>query len=419
MIIPSIDLSCGKAVQLRQGREKVLEKDYPVALAQAFSKYGEIAVVDLDAAFEEGSNDATIREICQVAECRIGGGIRSIDRAIEVISYGAEKVIIGTMAFEDNGVNHDFLKALSSAIGKNRVIIAVDTLYGKIVTEGWRSKTELNFNTVLREVKTYASEILFTCVEREGMMKGTDFDSIKRLRAATDLPITAAGGISTLEEVENLSRLGVNIQLGMAIYTGTISLPDAFIVSLKWDNDLIPTITTDVASQILLLAYSSRESLEKTFETERVWYYSRSRKQLWMKGEISGNFQNFLKIRTDCDGDALLITVDQRGHACHTGNYSCFGNRAFSLKELYDVIKDRLSNPSSGSYTSTLTEEMLREKIMEEARELIEAGKNEEIIWEAADLIYFISVILAKKGISLEAVFNELKRRRICPKSSK
>ncbi len=415
MIIPSIDLMGAKAVQLRQGREKVIEKDNPVALAQEFKRFGEIAIVDLDASIGGGSNDRVIKEICRVAECRVGGGIRSIEKAKEVINWGAEKIIIGTKAFENRGVNHSFMKALNVAVGKNRVIIAIDTLYGEIVTHGWRFKTGLDFNTVLKEVETYASELLFTCVEREGLMKGMDFNSIKMLRAAVGIPVTVAGGIATLKEIEKLSRLGVNIQLGMALYTGKISLPEAFISSLKWENDLIPTITVDTASQVLMLAFSSRESLKRSFETERAWYYSRSRRKLWMKGETSGNFQSFLKIRTDCDSDALLMTVDQRGNACHTGKYSCFGSKSFSLNELYDVIKERLENPSSTSYTSTLTNEILREKIKEEASELVEAGEEEEIIWEAADLLYFICVMLAKREVSLDKVLNELKRRRRGP----
>lgn len=416
MIITSIDLSYGKAVQLKQGREKVLERDNWLSLAREFSKFGEIAVVDLDAAVGEGSNDAVIREICRVAECRVGGGIRSVEKAIDAISSGAEKIIVGTKAFENNTVNRDFLKALNCAIGKNRVIIAIDTLFGEIVTEGWRCKTGIDFNSVLNVVENYASEILFTCVEKEGMMKGTDFEKIEKLRAATELPITVAGGVATLAEIGKLSQLGVNVQLGMALYTKKISLPDAFIASLKWDNALIPTIAVDGNSQVMMLAYSSKESLKKTFETGRVWYYSRSRKQLWMKGETSGNFQYFIKIRPDCDGDALLVTVDQRGHACHLGKYSCFGNKIFSLSELYDVIKERIVNPSPNSYTSMLTLEAIKEKIMEEAQELVNAKEKEEIIWEAADLIYFISVMLAKEDASLEAVLNELKRRRKMPK---
>lgn len=417
MIIPSIDLNQGKAVQLRQGRKKELERDDPLSLAREFSKFGEIAIVDLDSAFGVGHNDVLIQKICSIAECRVGGGIRSIERAREILSYGAEKVIIGTKAFEKNRVNHDFLKALKSAISQKRIIIALDSFYGKIVTQGWKSRTQLDFKKVLKEVNNYASEFLFTCVEREGMMRGIDFKTVKKLRDATDHQVTAAGGISTLEEIHKLSRIEVNIQLGMALYTRKISLSDAFKASLKWNSEgLIPTIAVDKTSQVLMLAYSSRKSLDKTFETKKVWYYSRSRKSLWMKGETSGNIQKFLKIRSDCDSDALLITVDQKGNACHTGKYSCFGNKSFSLHELYEVLRERINYPTSYSYTSSLTKEKLEQKIEEEAKELVDAEKREEIIWEAADLIYFITVLLAKNQIFPKEVLTELKKRRRTPK---
>lgn len=418
MIIPSIDLSSGKAVQLRQGKKKVLENDHPISLAHEFSKFGEIAVVDLDAALESGINDAAIKEICHIAECRVGGGIRSIKKAKRIISLGAEKIIIGTKAFESSAVNHEFLKKLVSCVGKNRVIVAVDTLHGEIVTRGWRLKTGLKLHSVLKEIEPYVSEFLFTCVEKEGLMKGTDFEAVERLRASTDKPITVAGGVSTLEEIEKLAKLDVNIQLGMALYTGKISLLDAFSASLNWGSTLIPTIAIDTASQVLMLAYSSRESLKKTFETKKAWYYSRSRKQLWMKGETSGNIQNFLNIRTDCDGDALLMTVNQEGEACHKGSYSCFRGKEFSLWELYDVVNERISAPSPSSYTSKLTMKKLQGKILEEAKELVDSESKEDMIWEAADLLYFICVMLAKKGVPLEAVFKELKRRRKASKEN-
>jgi phosphoribosyl-ATP pyrophosphohydrolase/phosphoribosyl-AMP cyclohydrolase len=416
MIIPSIDLSQAKAVQLKQGRKKVLETSDVLGKASEFAKFGEIAVVDLDSALGKGQNNDLICKICRFTECRVGGGIRSLERAREILSLGAEKIIISTKAFEGNKVNHEFLKSLNSMISRDRIIIALDSFDGKIVTHGWKSHTGLRFESVLGEIKPYASELLFTSVEKEGLMQGADLKAVKKLRKNTDLRITVAGGISTLEEIQTLSRLEVNVQMGMALYTEKISLPDAFIASLKWDKGLIPTITVDTSSQVLMLAYSSQESLKKTFDTGKVWYYSRSRKSLWMKGEASGNIQTFLKIRTDCDSDALLVTVSQKGVACHTGKYSCFGDRVFSLDELYHVIQKRLSYPSSFSYTSSLTKEKLKQKIEEEARELVEAEKKDEIIWEAADLIYFVTVMLAKNHISFKEIEDELKIRRRTPK---
>jgi len=131
-----------------------------------------------------------------------------------------------------------------------------------------------------------------------------------------------------------------------------------------------------------------------------------------MKGETSGNTQEFVKVRCDCDADAVLMTVKLIGPACHTGSYSCFGSQNFSLEELYGVILDRLENPVPDSYTAKLTDRQLASKIREEADELIEAEGTADIIWEAADLMYFFTILLAKSGVRYESVLNELKRRR-------
>lgn len=415
MIIPSIDIRRGVAVQLRQGRETVLEDEQPLELASEFSKYGEIAVIDLDAAMSIGSNDGLVKEICRRAECRVGGGIRSVEKATEVLGFGAERIIVGTMAFTDKGVNHGFLRSLRRAAGRDRIIIALDTLAGRIVTRGWRFSTDLTAGDVLADLEPYASELLFTCVDREGLMKGADQEAIKALRVRTGLRVTAAGGITTLEEVETLSRLGVDLQLGMALYTGKITPAAAFIASLNWKDALIPTIAIGNDGGVLMLAWSSRESLRKTFELGRACYHSRSRNALWKKGETSGNIQRFLRVRTDCDGDAILLTVQQTGPACHTGRPSCFGGKLFSLNELYEVLTDRLRRRPAGSYTASMDLEMTGRKLMEEAAELAAAQTAAEVTWEAADLVYFLLVFLARKGVSFDDTVRELRRRRLNP----
>lgn len=412
MIIPSIDLMNGKAVQLRQGKEKVLERDNPIALAREFNKYNEIAVIDLDAAMGAGNNDPVIKQICSIADCRVGGGIRKMDRAKELISWGASKIILGSKAFQNDQINHQFLSSLNSAISSQNIIIAIDAFEREIVTQAWQHRTGLKLFDVVRELEKYASEFLYTCVEKEGGLQGTDLNTIEQLRQITTNQLTVAGGVTTIDEIKTLAELGVDVQLGMAIYTGKIKMGDAFIESLNWKSNLIPTITCDRDGQILMLAYSDKDSLKKTFETGKMWYFSRSRNRLWMKGETSQNIQQLIKIRDDCDGDTLLATVQQQGAACHLGSYSCFGDKKFTLNTLYEVIKDRLDNPTPGSYTATLTDNKLREKLLEEAEEVVIAKTKEEIIWEAADVLYFLAVLLAKGGVKIDEVLNELRRRR-------
>jgi phosphoribosyl-AMP cyclohydrolase / phosphoribosyl-ATP pyrophosphohydrolase len=420
MVIPSIDIIEGKVVQLKQGREKVLERDDPIGLAREFSRYGEIAVIDLDAAMGKGDNEALVRELCRTAECRVGGGIRSVDKARRLVANGAAKVIVGTRAFRENGVDEEFLSELVRAVGRERIIVALDNVRGRIVVDGWKKDSGLGVDAVIKAAEPFASEFLFTRVEREGLMGGTDLAAVRSLAAATRVPVTAAGGVSTAAEIGELAALGVSVQLGMALYTGALSLSAAFGAALDWQKagGLVPTVVQDTVSQVLMVAWSSRESLARTFETGQGWYFSRSRKRLWMKGESSGNVQEFVRIRTDCDGDTILLTVRQRGPACHTGRYSCFGDKSFSLAELGDVIRERLDHPVPGSYTASLTGARVNEKILEEAGELVEARRREDIVWEAADVLYFVCVLLAKNGIPLDDVIGELGRRRRGPRRS-
>ncbi len=412
MIIPSIDLMDGKAVQLKQGKDKMLERDNPLELAKYFNKFGEIAVIDLDAAMGKGENRTLIKDICRIASCRVGGGIHDIETANQIISIGASKIIIGSKAFEDDKVNHQFLSELKNAVGKQQLIIAIDAYKQEIVTKAWKHKTGLNLFDAVEELGEYSSEFLFTCVEKEGGLRGTDIHTVQKLLHKSNKKITLAGGITTVNEVKILAALGVHAQLGMAIYTGKLKLEELFIESINWKTDLLPTITCDPDGQVLMLAYSNKDSIQKTFETGKMWYFSRSRNKLWMKGETSNHTQEFIQFRTDCDSDTLLATVKQNGVACHLGSYSCFGEKKFNLNELYQVIKSRFENPQAGSYTATLTEEIVREKLMEEAQEVIEAETRDEIIWEAADVLYFLTVLIEKSGVTFEDVLNELRRRR-------
>ncbi|HXA67933.1 MAG TPA: 1-(5-phosphoribosyl)-5-[(5-phosphoribosylamino)methylideneamino] imidazole-4-carboxamide isomerase [Bryobacteraceae bacterium] len=219
MIIPCIDLMGGKVVQLVQGREKALEGGTPLEMLQRFSAFPQIQVIDLDAAMGQGSNDDLVELIASRAAARVGGGVRSPDRARGLIEQGAFRVIVGTAAFDK-----PLLNKIADAVGAERLIIALDSKGGKVVVKGWQEATEFTAEEMIRHLEPFCSGFLCTYVDKEGMLQGTDLDWFKRLRTLTKHELTAAGGITTIEEIRELQSLGIHAALGMAIYTGRLNL---------------------------------------------------------------------------------------------------------------------------------------------------------------------------------------------------
>lgn len=224
MIIPCIDLMGGKVVQLVQGRDKALDGGTPEEMLERFKAFPVIQVIDLDAAIGSGENDGLVEWLAGRAATRVGGGVRTVERARKLLGQGARKVIVGTSAFAAGGVNVAFLEALAAAVGKEQVLIAVDSKDGRIVVKGWREATAFTAEEMLGKLEPYCGGFLCTYVDKEGMMQGTDLEWFRRLRAATALELTAAGGITTIEEVRALQQMKVHAALGMAIYTGRLSL---------------------------------------------------------------------------------------------------------------------------------------------------------------------------------------------------
>ena len=221
MIIPCIDLMDGKVVQLVQGREKALEGDSPLAMLEKFSAFPQIQVIDLDAAMGSGSNEQIVALVASRAVIRAGGGVRTPERARKLIDQGAYRVILGTVAFDPPALDR-----IVESIGPERLIIALDSKGGKVVVKGWREATHVSAEEVLKHFEPYCSGFLCTYVDREGMMAGTDLDWFRRLRENTSHEITAAGGITTIDDIRALQRLGINAALGMAIYTGRLDLAE-------------------------------------------------------------------------------------------------------------------------------------------------------------------------------------------------
>lgn len=207
------------------------------------------------------------------------------------------------------------------------------------------------------------------------------------------------------------------------------------ISKLKFDeNGLIPAIVVDsITKKVLTLAYMNEESLKITMEKKLACFYSRSRKELWLKGETSGNYQHVVSITADCDYDALTVVVEKDGPACHTGADSCFYNQVFendelhefSLSSLVKLIEGRKINKTEGSYTTYLFEkglDKILKKVGEECTEVIIAAKDndkKETIYEIADLCYHVLVLMIEQGISLEDIHNELASRHVIDKKVK
>jgi phosphoribosylformimino-5-aminoimidazole carboxamide ribotide isomerase len=231
MIIPCIDLMDGKVVQLKQGREKVLEGKSPEEMVEMFRGFSQLQVIDLDAAMGRGSNGDIVERLTRRAQVRAGGGVRTVERATELVREGAYRVIIGTAAFSEDGLNIQFLAALAEQVGAERLTVALDSRNGRVVVKGWRESTRWTALEVIGEMEPYCSGFLCTYVDKEGLMQGTDLRWFESLRRATKRELIAAGGITTLDDAKILTGLDIHCAIGMSIYTGRLSLHDLRVLN--------------------------------------------------------------------------------------------------------------------------------------------------------------------------------------------
>lgn len=395
MIVPSIDLASGQAVQLVGGEQLAIEAGDPRPILQRFARVGEVAVIDLDAARGIGDNRALVETLIADGPCRVGGGIRDLQTARAILDRGARKIILGTAATPE----------LLRELPPERLIAALDARHGEVVDHGWTRGTGRGVIERVLELRAYVSEFLVTFVEREGRMGGIDLARVREIaEAARPARLVAAGGVATVEEIAALDAMGVDAQVGMALYTGRIALSDAFAAPLlaRDATALWPTVVCDEHGVALGLAWSNRESVARAIDEGRGIYWSR-RRGLWIKGETSGSTQELLRAELDCDRDCLRFTVRQRGPGfCHRETHDCWGE-ARGLIALERTLAQRRAQAPSGSYTRRLFDDpdLLRAKLREEAGELADARDAQQVASEAADLLYFAMVALARSGVSL------------------
>ncbi len=224
MLIPSIDLQNGSVVQLVQGEKLAIKAPDAEPWIVKFSRFPRVQLIDLDAAMGKGDNATLVTSICGRLPCRVGGGIRSVARAEAVLAGGAHAVIASSSLFRDGAVDLTFAKSLADAIGSERVIAAVDSRGGHVAIHGWKTILPITAVEAVRALEPYCSEFLYTHVDTEGLMQGTDIAAILAVRNATDRRVTAAGGITTWQEIDRLHSERVDAVVGMAIYTGQLSL---------------------------------------------------------------------------------------------------------------------------------------------------------------------------------------------------
>jgi phosphoribosylformimino-5-aminoimidazole carboxamide ribotide isomerase len=227
MLIPSIDLQGGRIVQLEQGERLALASDDFDGWIAKFAAFPKVQLIDLDAAKNQGHNRDLVASICLRLPCRVGGGVRTIDDAVEVLKVGAVKTIVGSRLFRSGLPDVEFAAALADAADPSRLIAAVDARGGRVVIDGWRTQLDITPADAIRQLEPFFDEFLFTNVDVEGLMRGIDRGAIETVRASTTRAITVAGGVTTEEEIAWLDALGMDAVAGMAIYTGKLRLPPA------------------------------------------------------------------------------------------------------------------------------------------------------------------------------------------------
>ena len=347
ILLPAIDLHQGQCVRLLRGdydTAQVVAAD-PVETARAFEEQGAgwLHVVDLDGAKEGAPKNAEL--IAQVVErtglqVEVGGGIRNMATVDRYLELGAARVILGSAALRDP----QFVAEAVKRYGK-RVAVGIDALGGKVAAEGWLEQSQVDYLELARRMEDLGVQYLIcTDISQDGTLAGPNLTMLDQLNQAVSCHVVASGGVSSLLDIVNLYDLGLYGAIaGKALYTGALDLRAAIAAcrriggekgaGLSEDeldlyfrkSDLIPAIIQDDdTGEVLMLAYMNRESFRKSLETGTTWFYSRSRRALWNKGETSGHTQTIVSVWADCDDDTLLLRVKQKGAACHTGSHSCF-----------------------------------------------------------------------------------------------
>ena len=420
--VACIYLKDGKAV--RDLKDTTVVSDDPVALAEEYDNQNCDALMVFDMADSDAEKEQAIeiiREICMKLDAPVigAGGVNRMEDVKKLLYAGCKRAALN---WSKQG-NMDILREVSEKFGKEKIAICY-TRTDRIV-----ENEEL--------IRKYAAELILLDFAEVKRGLELDFPTIlsfpdvsldKLLSYLEDRNVTGMTGNAIND---NISQMAVMKRLcaenGMTVHQ--------FKANITWEtlktgeNGLVPVVVQDYrTNEVLMVAYMDKEAYGRTIETGRMHYHSRSRDTLWLKGETSGHFQFVKSLMADCDYDTILARVKQVGVACHTGSRTCFfhtiADKSFSeknpqkvLDNVYGVIKDRQTNPKEGSYTNYLFDkglDKILKKVGEEATEMVIAAKNEssgELVYEMADFLYHMMVLMAERGISWEEITDELARR--------
>jgi len=228
MLIPAIDLMDGKIVQLVQGEKKALEFDNFDDWIKRFSRYPMVQMIDLDAARGTGNNRRIVNQIVQRLNCQVGGGIRNLETAREILQAGARRIILGSSLIKEAQIkeaqiNTEFAATLADALGPSALVFALDSRGGRVAIDGWRKETTITPFDMIQSLEPFCETFLYTHIDTEGLMGGIPMETVRAIRQATSRRLVVAGGISTRQEIDQLDALGMDAVVGMALYSSKLS----------------------------------------------------------------------------------------------------------------------------------------------------------------------------------------------------
>ena len=432
-IIPCLDVRNGRVVK-GTNFEGIRDVADPVEMARMYNAAGadELVFYDITASFEGRAlfTDILTRVASEIfIPLTVGGGINTLEDFDRVLKCGADKVSVNSGALRDPGL----IPAAAQKYGDQCVVLSADVkrVNGqfRVFAKGGREDTGRDaLDWISWCVAHGAGEICLNSIDTDGVRTGFDLEMLDAVAARVNVPIIASGGAGKKEDfLELFHHKGIDAGLAAGIFHPIRG--GRTVMELKFDEKgLIPAIVQDhYTKEVLTLAYMNAETLALTIAEGRTVFWSRSRQEIWRKGDTSGNVQHVVSITADCDKDALVVEVVKDGPACHTGAESCFFNevyvspelKQFSWQGLYELIQGRRDRPQEGSYTTYLFEkgkEKILKKVGEECTEVIIAGEKEdkaETIYEISDLAYHVLVLMVQAGITVEEITRELEKRHV------